>query len=97
MNPAANYPFLNSIDDLRSNALAWDESLDWGGAKWSLPSRESGVAGAAVAGKICQRFFMQLPWKRTGRWVAALPLISGQLAGLLPVGSLPCNPWSPCE
>ena len=31
-----------------------------------------------------------------GRFVAALPLISRRLAGLLSVGTLPCNPWSPC-
>ena len=85
---------LTSIDDLRSAAPAWDDL--WWRSDVSLPT-----ARAELLAQWLERFasrgdFHAFAVEEDGRWLAALPLISRRLAGVLPVGTLPCNPWSPC-
>jgi CelD/BcsL family acetyltransferase involved in cellulose biosynthesis len=85
---------LTNIDDLRSASSAWDDL--WWRSDVSLPT-----ARAELLAQWLERFarpgdFHAFAVEEDGRWTAALPLISRRLAGVLPVGALPSNPWSPC-
>ncbi len=85
---------LTNIDDLRSAAPAWDDL--WWRSDVSLPTTR-----AELLAQWLERFapysdFRAFVVEEDGRWIAALPLLSRRLMGLLPVGTLPTNPWSPC-
>jgi len=85
---------LTSIDDLRAAAQAWDDL--WWQSDVALPT-----ARAELLAQWLERFahgkdFHAYAVEQDGRFVAALPLISRRLAGLLRAGTLPSNPWSPC-
>ncbi len=85
---------LKSIDDLRSAAPAWDDL--WWRSDVALPTARAELLAQWLECFARRSDFHAFAVEEDGRWVAALPLISRRLAGLLPAGTLPCNPWSPC-
>ncbi|MGD0381932.1 MAG: GNAT family N-acetyltransferase [Thermoguttaceae bacterium] len=85
---------LKSIDDLRSAAQAWDDL--WWRSEVALPTARAELLALWLERFAPRGGFHAFAVEENGRWVAALPLISRRLAGLLSAGTLPCNPWSPC-
>jgi CelD/BcsL family acetyltransferase involved in cellulose biosynthesis len=85
---------LKSIDDLRSAAPTWDDL--WWRSDVALPTARAELLAQWLERFAGRKDFHAFAIEEDGRWVAALPLISRRLTGLLPVGTLPCNPWSPC-
>ena len=85
---------LKSIDDLRSAAPAWDDL--WWRSDVALPTARAELLAQWLERFARRKDFHAFAVEEDGRFVAALPLISRRLAGVLPVGTLPCNPWSPC-
>ncbi len=85
---------LTSIDDLRSVAPAWDDL--WWRSDVALPTARAELLAQWLARFAAHKDFHAFVVEEDGRWVAALPLISRRLAGVLSAGTLPCNPWSPC-
>ena len=85
---------LKSIDDLRSAAPAWDDL--WWRSDVALPTARAELLAQWLECFARRKDFHAFAVEEDGRLVAALPLISRRLAGVLPVGTLPCNPWSPC-
>lgn len=83
---------LTSIDDLRSAAPAWDDL--WWRSDVSLPTVRAELLAQWLERFAARRDFHAFAVEENGRWVAALPLISHRLAGMLSAGVLPCNPWS---
>jgi CelD/BcsL family acetyltransferase involved in cellulose biosynthesis len=83
---------LTSIDELRLAASAWDEL--WWRSEVSLPTVRAELLAQWLEEFAPGREFHALAVEENGRWVAALPLISRRLAGILPVGSMPYNSWS---
>jgi CelD/BcsL family acetyltransferase involved in cellulose biosynthesis len=85
---------LKSIDDLRSVAPAWDDL--WWRSDVALPTARAELLAQWLERFAQRKDFHAFAVEEDGRFVAALPLISRRLAGLLSVGTLPCSPWSPC-
>jgi len=83
---------LTSIDDLRLSASAWDDL--WWRSEVSLPTVRAELLAQWLEHFAPRSDFHAFAVEEDGRWVAALPLISRRLAGVLPVGTLPGNPWS---
>jgi CelD/BcsL family acetyltransferase involved in cellulose biosynthesis len=83
---------LNSIEELRSNAAAWDDL--WWRSDAKLPTSRAELLAQWVEQFAPRETFKALVVADGQRWVAALPLVSRRLAKLLPIGTMPCNPWS---
>jgi CelD/BcsL family acetyltransferase involved in cellulose biosynthesis len=85
---------IQSVDQLRAAAGHWDDL--WRRSDVAVPT-----ARAELLAQWLERF---APGKRLravtvadgGRLIAALPLVSGRLKRLLPVGVQPSNSWTPC-
>jgi CelD/BcsL family acetyltransferase involved in cellulose biosynthesis len=84
---------LTNIDDLRCVAAEWDDL--WWRSEVSLPTVRAELLAQWLEQFAPTAEFQAFVVEENGRWTAALPLVSRRLACLLPVGSLPCNPWSP--
>ncbi|MBN2578992.1 MAG: GNAT family N-acetyltransferase [Pirellulales bacterium] len=86
---------LTGVDDLRNAAAAWDDL--WWRSDVTLPT-----VRAELLAQWLEQFGGSEPFhalvvkEDSGRWVAALPLVSRRLAGVFRAGTLPCNPWLPC-
>ncbi|MGW8256027.1 MAG: GNAT family N-acetyltransferase [Thermoguttaceae bacterium] len=83
---------LTGIDELRSAASQWDDL--WWRSEVSLPT-----VRAELLAQWLEQFgrgveFHAIGVETDGRWVAALPLVSRKLAGIMPAALMPCNPWS---
>jgi CelD/BcsL family acetyltransferase involved in cellulose biosynthesis len=85
---------LTSIDDLRRAAPAWDDL--WWRSDVSSPTARAELLAQWLERFAAKRDFHAFVVEEDGRWVAALPIVGQRLMGVLPVGALPCNPWSPC-
>ncbi|HEY4760961.1 MAG TPA: GNAT family N-acetyltransferase, partial [Thermoguttaceae bacterium] len=85
---------LTNVDDLRSAATQWDDL--WWRSDVSLPTVRAELLAQWLEQFAPRAEFNAFAVEQDGRWAAALPLVSRRLAGILPVGALPCNPWSPC-
>jgi CelD/BcsL family acetyltransferase involved in cellulose biosynthesis len=85
---------LTSIDDLRSVAPAWDDL--WWRSEVALPTARAELLAQWLEWFAPRGGFHAFAVDEDGRWVAALPLITSRVAGILPAGTLPSNPWSPC-
>jgi len=85
---------LTSIEDLRNNATAWDNL--WWRSDVSLPLARAESLAQWVEHFRPRADFHALAVARSGRWIAALPLVSHRVGWLIPSGCLPGNPWSPC-
>lgn len=86
--------YLRSLDELRSESLAWDDL-------WYRSGTSAPIARAELVAQWIERFspkadFCALVVESEGQLVAALPLVAGKKARLLPVGMLPRNEWSRC-
>jgi CelD/BcsL family acetyltransferase involved in cellulose biosynthesis len=82
---------LNTIAELRAAAPAWDDL-------WQRSDCTSPLARAKPIADWLTHFapagrFQALVVADEGRWMAALPLVEGRLAGVLRAGVLPCNAW----
>ena len=82
---------LNTIAELRAAAPAWDDLWQRSDCTSPLARAEpvaDWLAHFAPAGR-----FQALVVADAGRWLAALPLVEGRMAGVLRAGVLPCNAW----
>jgi CelD/BcsL family acetyltransferase involved in cellulose biosynthesis len=85
---------LQSIDELRAAAPAWDDL-------WWRSEPASPLLRAELVAQWVERFksrgqFHALVVTEGDRWVATLPLVSHRLGWLIPAGRLPSNPWALC-
>jgi CelD/BcsL family acetyltransferase involved in cellulose biosynthesis len=85
---------ITSIEDLRESAAVWDDL--WWRSDATSPTLRAELLAQWLEQFGPRRPFHALAVEESGRWVAALPLVSRRLAGVFRAGSLPCNPWLPC-
>ncbi|HZZ73970.1 MAG TPA: GNAT family N-acetyltransferase, partial [Pirellulales bacterium] len=85
--------YLRSLAELRANAAAWDDL-------WFRSAQTAPVARAEMVAQWIEHFapraeFHAIVIEQSNQFVAALPLVGGQLAKVMRVGKLPRNEWSP--
>ncbi len=85
---------ITSLDDLRNNAAVWDDL--WWRSDAALPTARAETLAQWIEQFRPRADFHALVVAQAGRWIAALPLVSCRLGGLISAGSLPGNDWSPC-
>ena len=85
---------ITSLDDLRNNAAVWDDL--WWRSDAALPTARAETLAQWIEQFRPRAAFHALLVAQAGRWIAALPLVSCRLGGLISAGSLPGNDWSPC-
>jgi len=88
------FRILTSIAELRRQADAWD-------ALWQRSAVTAPVARAELIAQWVEHFAPEQTFRAVTVWnnsqcVAALPLVSGRKAKLMPVGMLPGNAWCGC-
>jgi CelD/BcsL family acetyltransferase involved in cellulose biosynthesis len=85
---------LTSIADLRAAAPAWDDL--WRRSDVAVPLvRAETLAGWLEQFKPRAAFHAIVVADAT-HWLAALPLVGGRAAGVIPAACFPCNPWTAC-
>jgi len=85
---------LTSVAELRAAATAWDGL--WRRSDVALPLVRAETLAAWLEHFKPQAIFRALVVVDSTRWLAALPLIGGRAARLIPAVCLPCNPWASC-
>ncbi len=85
---------LTSVDELRADALAWDDL--WWRSDVPMPTVRAEVLAQWVEHFRPRGGFHAIVVADGHRWVAALPLVPCRVGWLIPAGGLPTNPWSPC-
>ena len=85
---------LTSVKQLRAAATAWDDL--WWRSDAALPT-----ARAELLAQWIEQFkpgagFRALIIADQQQWVAALPLVSCRVGGVMTAGGLPSNSWTPC-
>src|SRR3972149_5293608 len=85
---------LTSAAALRNAATAWDDL--WWRSDVTLPTVRAELLAQWLEQFGGKAEFHALAVESGGHWVAALPLVSRRIAGVIRAGSLPCNPWLPC-
>jgi CelD/BcsL family acetyltransferase involved in cellulose biosynthesis len=85
---------LSSVEELRSFAAAWDDL--WWRSDMAMPLARAELLAQWVEQFKPQAGFHALVVADGGKWIAALPLVSGRVAWMIPAGEMPCNDWAPC-
>ncbi|MCD4727277.1 MAG: GNAT family N-acetyltransferase [Pirellulales bacterium] len=85
---------ITSLEDLRNNATAWDDL--WWQSDVAMPLARAESLAQWVEHFRPRADFHALVVARSGRWIAALPLVSYRVGWLIPSGEQPGNAWSPC-
>lgn len=85
---------LTSIADLRAAAPAWDDL--WRRSDVAMPLVRAETLAAWLEQFKPRAEFHALAVADRTRWLAALPLVGGRAAGMVPAACSPCNPWTPC-
>jgi CelD/BcsL family acetyltransferase involved in cellulose biosynthesis len=83
---------LQSTIDLRAAAADWDDL--WLRSDVALPTARAEVVAHWVETLAPDRPFHAVVVENAGRCVAAIPLLSTRIKGLLKAARLPCNSWS---
>ena len=86
--------YLRSLDELRSESLAWDDL--WYRSGTSAPAARAELIAQWIETFGPKADFQALVVESEGQLVAALPLVGGRKAKLLRVGMLPRNEWARC-
>jgi CelD/BcsL family acetyltransferase involved in cellulose biosynthesis len=86
--------YLTSVEQLRAAAADWDDL--WWRSETALPTARAEMLAQWIEHFKPRAGFHVLIVAEGQRWVAALPLVSRRVGGLLPAAGLPGNPWMPC-
>lgn len=89
-----NIHHLTNVFDLRSAAAAWDDL--WWRSEVTAPTLRAELLANWLEQFASLQDFHAVVVEESGRFQAALPLVSRRLAKILPAGSLTGNPWLPC-
>ena len=82
---------LSSLAELRTASAAWDDL--WRRSDATLPTARAETRAAFVEHFGPRGRFRALVIEEGGKWVAAMPLVEGRVAAVLPAGKLPSNEW----
>jgi len=82
---------ITSLAELRAASAAWDDL--WRRSDATLPTARAETLAAFVEHFAPRRRFCALVVEEDGKWIAALPLVAGRVAAVLPAGKLPSNEW----
>src|SRR5688572_12426580 len=88
-------PTLRIIDttrEIRASAASWDNL--WRRSGVELPTKRAALLAQWIDHFSPREAFRAILVEDHGRLVAALPLVSNRLVGIIPVGALPVNCWS---
>jgi CelD/BcsL family acetyltransferase involved in cellulose biosynthesis len=83
---------IRSLAELRSAAAPWDDL--WQRSDTSLPLGRAEIIAQWTEANAPRSKFRAIAVEQAGRFVAALPLVRGQIKRFLPVARLPRNDWS---
>src|SRR5437016_566781 len=83
---------LRTTSELRSMAAAWDDL--WLRCETSRPMARAALVAHWVDHFARRRPFQALAVEENGKLVAALPLVTRRVKGLLKVAALPTNAWA---
>ena len=86
--------YLTSVEQLRAAAADWDDL--WWRSETALPTARAETLAQWIEQFQPNTGFHALIVAEGPRWLAALPLVSCRVGGLIPAAGLPTNPWAPC-
>jgi CelD/BcsL family acetyltransferase involved in cellulose biosynthesis len=86
---------ISSVDELRAAAPAWDDL--WWRSDVAMPLLRAELLAQWIEQFKARAAFRALVVAEGDRWVAAMPLVSCHIRGLVSAAVLPGNPWVPCD
>jgi CelD/BcsL family acetyltransferase involved in cellulose biosynthesis len=86
--------YLTSVEQLRAAASDWDDL--WWRSETALPTARAEMLARWIEQFKPRAAVHMLIVAEGPRWVAALPLVSCRVGGVLAAAGMPSNPWMPC-
>jgi len=83
---------LNSLDELRAAAGAWDDL--WRRSDVAVPTARAELVAQWVEQFAPGARFRAVAVEDQGQWVAALPLVGRRIKRIIAAGTMPSNQWS---